>query len=132
VWTHFGRVIDVAGRILTATTRLTRVAATEIDLERTLFHADYNLAKLPRVRARLGRAVRVEHYTDEGYFTLESHDPAWPVARIAREFGLETFRDYHARAGRLQDEARRRAGATGSDGLVAARTGDGGDRPLLS
>jgi predicted amidohydrolase len=116
VWTHFGRVVDVAGRVLASTTRLDRLVATEIDLERTLFHADYNLAKLPQVRARLGRAVRVEHYADEGYFTLESDDPAWPVARIAREFGLETFRDYHARATRLQDEARRRVGATRSDG----------------
>lgn len=106
VWTHFGRVLDITGRVLVSTTRQARAAAAQIDLEKTLFHTDYNLARLPGVRARLGRAAEVVQYADEGYFTLESHDPAWPVARIAREFGLETFRDYHARATRLQDEAR--------------------------
>ncbi|MDQ3702624.1 MAG: hypothetical protein M3442_17125 [Chloroflexota bacterium] len=58
------------------------------------------------MRARLGRGAEVVQYSDENYFTLESHDAAWPVARIAREFGLETFRDCHARATRLQDQAR--------------------------
>ncbi len=117
VWTHFGRVIDITGRVLASTGRSTRVAAQQVDLEKTLFHTDYNLARLPEARAHLGRALEVVHYSDESYFTLESHDSRWPVARIARQFGLETFRDYHARATRLQDEAR---GATASAPETAA------------
>jgi predicted amidohydrolase len=106
VWTHFARVIDITGRVLAATTRSTRLVAQQVDLEKTLFHTDNNLALLPAARARLGRALDVVHYSDENYFTLESHDPDWSVARIAGEFGLETYREYHARATALQDAAR--------------------------
>jgi predicted amidohydrolase len=106
VWSHFARVIDITGRILARTTRQTRLVAQQIDLEKTLFHTDNNLGKLPAIRRRLGRDVEVVQYSDENYFTLESHRPEWPVARIAREYEMETFRAYHARATRVQDEAR--------------------------
>ena len=47
----------------------------------------------------------------KAFFTLESNDPDLPLAEIAREYGLETFRQYHARAERVQDESRAGAGA---------------------
>ena len=106
VWTHFAHLYDITGRSLAATTRSTRLVAQQVDLEKTLFHTDDNLAKLPAIRAALGRAVEVVRYSEENYFTLECRDPAWPVARIAREFQMETHREYHARATRVQDAAR--------------------------
>jgi predicted amidohydrolase len=80
VWTSFGRVIDITGRVLGQTTRSARLVAQEI-----------------------------VQYSDENYFTMESHDAAWPVARIAREWEMETFREYHARATCVQDQAREAA-----------------------
>ncbi len=106
VWSHFARVVDITGRALTSTTRSTRLAAQQIDLEKTVFHTDYNLAKLAAIRQKLGREVEIVQYSDENYFTLESHHPEWPVARIAREWEMETFREYHARATAVQDQAR--------------------------
>lgn len=112
VWTHFGRVIDITGRILAQTSRQTRLVAQQIDLEKTLFHTDYNLGKLSQIREQLGRNVEIVQYSDENYFTLESHDPEWPVPRIARAWEMETFREYHARATCVQDEARLTAHVT--------------------
>jgi predicted amidohydrolase len=106
VWTHFARVIDLTGDVLAATTRSTRLVTRQIDLEKALFHTDYNLAKLAAIRRKLGRDVEIVQCSDENYFTLESHHPDWPVARIAREWEMETFREYHARATAVQDEAR--------------------------
>jgi predicted amidohydrolase len=124
VWTHFAHLYDLTGRTLAATTRATRLVAQQVDLEKTLFHTDNNLAKLPAIRAALGRDAEIVHYSEENYFTLESHDPAWPVTRIAREYEMETYREYHARATREQDAAR---GAPAllhppvTNGAVAAR-----------
>jgi len=106
VWTSFGRVIDITGRVLGQTTRSVRLVAQQIDLEKRLFHTDSNLGKIALIRQKLGRSVDIVQYSDENYFTLESHDAAWPVARIAREWEMETFREYHARATCVQDEAR--------------------------
>ena len=125
VWTHFARVIDLTGRVLAATTRSTRLVAQQIDLEKTLFHTDNNLAKLPAIRAALGRQVEIVNYSEENYFTLESHDPAWPVARIAREHQMETYREYHARATRVQDAARTSPAllqTPGANGAAAAQS----------
>ena len=125
VWTHFAHLYDITGRSLAATTRSTRLVAQQVDLEKTLFHTDDNLAKLPAIRAALGREVEVVHFSEENYFTLECRDPAWPVARIAREYQMETHREYHARATRLQDAARGSPPllqAPGGDGAAAARS----------
>ncbi len=109
VWTSFGRVIDITGRVLGQTTRSVRLVAQQIDLEKRLFHTDYNLDKLAQIRQKLGRSVEIVPYSDENYFTMESHDAAWPVGRIAREWEMETFREYHARATCVQDEAQEAA-----------------------
>ena len=106
VWTHFARVLDITGRALASTTRQVRMAACRIDLEKTLFHTDENLARLPAAERCLGRDLEAVQYSEEHYFTLESHDAAWPIARIAQEFGLIPYRDCHRRAEAAQDEAR--------------------------
>jgi hypothetical protein len=65
-----------------------RQAACRIDLEKTLFHTDENLARLPEAERCLGRDLEAVQYSEEHYFALESHDAAWPMARIVKEFGL--------------------------------------------
>src|SRR6266536_633562 len=56
VWTSFGRVIDITGRVLGQTTRSVRLVAQQIDLEKRLFHTDYNLGKIALIRQKLGRS----------------------------------------------------------------------------
>ena len=117
-WSHFAyvvssvrsdhsKVIDVTGRVLASTSRWSRLALQRVDLEKEVFHIDAQVEKLARVQVELGTKVSVEGYSEENVFTVESHDDAWPLSRIKREFALENFRDYHARATRVQEEHRR-------------------------
>jgi len=54
----------------------------------------------------LGDKVTIRAYAEENCFWLESNDDAWPIDRICETFGLQTYRDYHAEADRLQREWR--------------------------
>lgn len=106
VRTEHSRIIDITGRILASTSRWHRFATETIALEKELFHIDDHVDALYRVQLEFGSRVLVEALTEEHVFTLESNDPAWPVARIKAEYGLESFRDYHGRAEGVQNELR--------------------------
>lgn len=110
VHTEHSRIIDISGRILASTSRWHRFASETIDLEKELFHVDDHAAKIERVQLDFGQRAQIEAFTEEHVFTLESNDPAWPVARIKAEYGLESFTDYHRRAEGVQDEIRERVG----------------------
>ena len=106
VHTEHSRIIDITGQVVASTSRWHRLATATIDLEKELFHIDDQVEKLFRVQQELGHRAEVRALTEEHVFTLESHDPEWPVARIKAHFGLENFRDYHARAQGVQDRHR--------------------------
>jgi predicted amidohydrolase len=125
VWGYHSKVIDVTGRVLASTSRWSRLALQRVDLEKEVYHIDEQVQKLARVQAELGAGVTVEAFSEENIFTVESHDAAWPMARIKEVFGLESFRDYHARASRVQEEHRGQA-ATAADrptAVAVRRTG---------
>jgi hypothetical protein len=61
---------------------------------------------LLRVQRELGARVQATGYSQENIFTLESNDNEWSLERIKKHYGLENFRDYHARATAVQDRAR--------------------------
>jgi hypothetical protein len=123
VWGYHSKVIDVTGRVLTSTSRWSRLALQRVDLEKEVFHIDDQVQKLAQVQARLGAGVTVEAFSEENVFTVESHDPAWPLARIKQEFRLENFRDYHARATRVQEEHRGRPVAENGPAVGAPASG---------
>jgi hypothetical protein len=50
-----------------------------------------------------GARVTAVGYSEENVFTLESNDPTLPLGALVAEHGLESFRDYHARATGVQD-----------------------------
>lgn len=106
VWGQHSKVIDLTGRVLASTSRWSRLASATIDLEKQVFHVDDQYDKLQAIQLRYGPRVGAVGYSEENVFTLESNDPDLPLAEIAREYGLETFRQYHARAERVQDESR--------------------------
>jgi predicted amidohydrolase len=106
VWSFHSRIIDITGQHLASTSRFSRLVHAEIDLEKQVFHTDQNAAKLLELTTRFGQRISVESFTEEHIFTLQSNDPSTSVAEIAREFGLEPFREYHRRAEAVQDEAR--------------------------
>ncbi len=106
VRTEHSRIIDITGKILASTSRWHRFATETIDLEKELFHIDDQVEKILRIQLELGNRAQIEAMTEEHVFTLESHDPDWPVARIKAEYGLESFRDYHHRAEGVQAATR--------------------------
>lgn len=126
VWGYHSKVIDVTGHVLTATSRWSRLALRRIDLEKEVFHIDDQVRKLADLQRLLGAAVTVEGFSEENVCTVESHDDAWPLARIKLEFGLENFQDYHARATRMQEAYRDRAARVGSAAPSAAHAGVAG------
>jgi predicted amidohydrolase len=116
-WSHFyyvvtsvmgdhSKIIDKTGQILHSTSHWSRLVTAQIDLEKEVFHIDNQVEKLLRVQAEMGDRVTAVGYSQENIFTLESNDPEWPLARIKRHYGLENFRDYHARSTQAQDACR--------------------------
>jgi predicted amidohydrolase len=106
VWGLHSKIIDITGQIIASTSQWSRVVSAQIDLEKEVFHIDDQVEKMLRVQGELGDRVRATGYSQENVFTLESNDSEWPLARIKKEYGLENFRDYHARATGVQDRAR--------------------------
>jgi predicted amidohydrolase len=106
-------VIDMSGRYLvkqgleTSQVRGGRLppwAVADINADRELFHLDYNQDKFPAIRAKYGPDADIEVHQPEAYFLLASRRPNLSVEQIAREFGLETLRDYLARATKRREE----------------------------
>lgn len=109
VWSWHSRVFDITGQELASTSRFSRLVTQEIDLEKMIFHTDRNAEKLLDLDQQLGARATVHTMSEEHVFTLESNDPRLAAADIARQFGLEPFRAYHARAEQVQNKARHEA-----------------------
>jgi predicted amidohydrolase len=110
VLSEHSRVIDISGAVLASTSRWSRLATATIDLEKELLHIAPSLGqpeKLFRLEEEMGARVTMRGFSEENFVTLESNDPAWPVARIKQHYGLLNWREYHAYATQVQDEHRR-------------------------
>jgi predicted amidohydrolase len=106
-------IIDMSGRYLaqrgadTPQVRAGRLppwAVAEVNADRELFHLDFNEKKFPALRARYGPDIDIEVYQPEAFFLLSSRRAGLSVEQVAREFGLETLRDYLARSVRQREE----------------------------
>lgn len=115
-------VIDMSGRYLVkqgastpqvAGGKLPPWAVAEVNADRELFHLDYNQDKFPAIRKKYCPDVEIEVYHPEAYFLLASRKPGLAVEDVAREFGLETLRDYLSRSARMRDERLRGHGGAG-------------------
>lgn len=109
VRTDHSRVLDITGSEIASTNDWHHMTDTRVDLELELFHADYNEHQISRVESEMGDRITVKAFGEERFFTLASNDQDWPVARIAKHYGLEAFRDYYARATNVQDKFRNQA-----------------------
>jgi len=79
-------------------------AVANIQINRDLYHLDYNQDKFPAIRDKYGPDVEIEVWEPEGYFLMASLRPDLPIEAVAEEFGLETNRDYLARSVRMRDQ----------------------------
>ncbi len=108
VRTNYARIIDKTGREVVRSSCWNELAMADIDTETTVFHIDNQFQKINAIRSALGDKVTIQTYHDENIFTIESNDPAWPMERIKKEFGLMSYADYHAEA-TLAQEAYKKA-----------------------
>lgn len=106
VWTNHAKIIDKTSMILAETSRWTGWTSRTIDLEKEIFHTDYQNDKLLDIQCKLGSKVSIESFSQENIFTLESNDDEWPVEKIIKEFNLVTFREYYKKSEALQNEAK--------------------------
>ncbi|MFW6309333.1 MAG: carbon-nitrogen hydrolase family protein [bacterium] len=101
---HHSKVIDKTGKILSSSSRWMGWASEKINLNKEVFHIDYQYEKIKQIQKELGNRVTVESFSEENIFTLESNSEDWPVDKIIQKFKLETFTDYHKRAEKVQND----------------------------
>jgi predicted amidohydrolase len=97
VWPYHARVTDITGEVLASTSRWSRVAMCDLNLDRELLHTDLQMDKIAQIQARYGSDVTVKTYTEEHLILLESMAAGLNVREIMEEFGLVSYRDYIAR-----------------------------------
>ena len=88
VWPYHARIIERTGRIVAETSRWGRLAVCDIDLDKRLFHTDDQANQILPIQTRYGDRVRIETFTEEHLFTLESTDPLLDIDEVVREFDL--------------------------------------------
>lgn len=93
-----GHIIDKTGRPLQASSPANPLMVRTLNLDRYIFHLDYNRRSLDAIVERYGAGVEVDICTAEGIFALESRMETTTVPEIARAFGLETYQEYLARS----------------------------------
>jgi predicted amidohydrolase len=106
-------VIDMSGRYLVKQgldtyqvrgRRLPPWAVADVNLDRDVFHLDYNQEKFPAIRKKYGPDVEIEVHQPEAFFLLASRREGLTVEQVAKEFKLETLREYMARSVKLREE----------------------------
>ena len=79
-------------------------AVADVDVNRDLFHIDFNQHKMPALHEKYGPDVEIELFEPEGYFLLSSKRADLTIEQLAEEFELETNRDYLARSMAMRNE----------------------------
>ena len=108
-------VYDITGReILYERGKDVVVSRITLDLDRGLYHEDFNVAKRDRLLADHGDEVAMEQWLElEKWFVLKARTAGVSARALARAYGLEELRDYIARSRREIDALR-------GEGLSAA------------
>ncbi len=106
VRTNHSKIVDKTGKVLSSTSRWASLTYKTIDLEKEIFHIDGQFQKIYEIQRKLGTDIVAESFSEENIFTLESHNPEWPIRRIMEEFNLLSFKDYHKEAEIIQDKYR--------------------------
>lgn len=85
-------------------------AIADVNVDREVFHLDYNAGKIRDIQRKYVAGVQVEMFPEEDFFLLTSKLEKTTVEQITAEFKLETMRDYFARSMALRDQVIRTHG----------------------
>lgn len=112
-------LVDMAGRFLGETgTEINQVRSgllppifsAVVNIDRMLYHLDYNQNKFPEILKKYGSGVEIEVHYPEAHFTMASLMDEVSIEDINAEFELEPWGDYLARARREREHYLRQAG----------------------
>ncbi len=90
-------IVDITGEVLAESNRYTPIIEAPLDLEKKVYHTDFNAGQIPAIRAKYGRDVLVRVQRDENMMTVESFRDDLTVALLEAEFALEPLEGYRAR-----------------------------------
>jgi len=91
------RFVDINGQIILQGDRRSPVLTATLDLEKGLYHTDFNASQIELILRKYGRDVTVRVSNDDGMFTLASCRDDLTVPQLEAEFGLERLEMYLAR-----------------------------------
>jgi predicted amidohydrolase len=81
------------------------VTKTVLDMDRQIFHHDFNLEKRDALLKKYPNIIEEKNYERERWFILASRDNRQSVKDAAREFEMEPLRDYIRRSGQAINKA---------------------------
>ncbi len=95
------------------------VSRVTIDLDRGIYHENFNVDKLQKLLAERGDDVEVEQWLKrEQWFVLKAKRPGVSARKLAQQYGLEELRSYLSRSRREIDKMR-------GEGLVSGNLQNG-------
>jgi predicted amidohydrolase len=101
-------VYDITGReILSEQSSDVNVSRVVLDLDRAIYHQDFNMKKLESLLAEHAEDIEVEmSLPREKWFVLRARRPGVSARKLSREYGMEDLRSYIARSRKELDAAR--------------------------
>lgn len=101
-------VYDIAGQeLLYEKSDELNISRVTLDLDRGIYHENFNMAKRDRLLAEHGDEVELELWLPrEQWFVLRAKQPGVSARALARQYGLEELRDYLTRSRHAIDAMR--------------------------
>ena len=101
-------VYDITGeKMHYSRSKHVNVAMVSLDLDRGLYHENFNIAGRDRLLKEHVADIEQEKWLElEQWFVLKARRPGVSVRRLAKEYGLEELRHYLDRSRRSIDERR--------------------------
>jgi hypothetical protein len=102
------QVYDITGeRILDEKTDNITIARITLDLDRGIYHENFNMDKLDKLLKTHGDEVEQEVYMQrEAWFVLRAKKPGVSARLLAKKFKMEELTDYQNRSRREIDKKR--------------------------
>ena len=93
-------VYDITGeRLLYESSKGINVSRIRLDLDRSIYHENFNLEKRDRLLSEHAKEVTQEkHFEMEQWFVLKAAKPGLSARELAHQYGLEELRTYIARS----------------------------------
>jgi predicted amidohydrolase len=101
-------VFDITGKVIhDQQSRGINVSRVTLDLDRGIYHQNFNIEKRDRLLREHGDDVEQEQWLDrEQWFVLRAKRPGVSARGLARQYGLEELHDYIGRSRRAIDRRR--------------------------